>query len=114
MLAKDDATTSILVVQPRRLAAKSIAKRVAAEMGDLGHTVGYLLHGDKLCGKGTRIIFCTAGFAMKVRRIVQPTILSNEGISHIDVSVQMSAMEHSCVCVPMFHFKVLLCIKQKF
>ena len=48
---------------------------------------------------------------MKVGRIVQPTILSNEGISHIDVSVQMRAMKHSCVCVAMFHFKVLLCIK---
>jgi ATP-dependent helicase HrpB len=52
----------ILVLQPRRLSARSLAARVASETGTaLGTTVGYQVRFDSRCGAETKIIFQTYG-----------------------------------------------------
>jgi ATP-dependent helicase HrpB len=52
----------ILVLEPRRLAARSLAARVAVETSsELGTTVGYQVRFDSRCGPGTSVIFQTYG-----------------------------------------------------
>ncbi|MEQ1919349.1 MAG: helicase-related protein, partial [Elusimicrobiota bacterium] len=52
----------ILVLEPRRLSARSLAGRVAAETKtNLGTTVGYQVRFDSRCGADTKIIFQTYG-----------------------------------------------------
>ena len=52
----------ILVLEPRRLAARSLAGRVAAETKTaLGSTVGYQVRFDSRCGPRTEIVFQTYG-----------------------------------------------------
>ena len=52
----------ILVLEPRRLAARSLASRVAVETNtSLGSTVGYQVRFDSRCGPGTSVIFQTYG-----------------------------------------------------
>lgn len=51
-----------LVLQPRRIAARSLAARVAAERGEaLGGAVGYQVRFDRQLGPETRLIFATYG-----------------------------------------------------
>jgi ATP-dependent helicase HrpB len=52
----------ILVLEPRRLAARSLAGRVAAETKtNLGSTVGYQVRFDSRCGADTAVVFQTYG-----------------------------------------------------
>jgi len=52
----------ILVLEPRRLAARSLAARVASETKtQLGRLVGYQVRFDSACGPDTTIIFQTYG-----------------------------------------------------
>ena len=52
----------ILVLEPRRLAARSLAARVASELKtELGSTVGYQVRFDSRCGPGTSVVFQTYG-----------------------------------------------------
>jgi len=54
----------IVVTQPRRMAAVSLARRCAAELGEeLGKTVGYKISGDSVSGK---LCFATTGFLLQV------------------------------------------------
>ncbi|ESN90756.1 hypothetical protein HELRODRAFT_136734, partial [Helobdella robusta] len=56
----------IAVTQPRRVAAVSLAKRVAVELGsELGHTVGYIVRFDSNTSTNTRIIFMTDGMLLR-------------------------------------------------
>eukprot|EP00930_Biecheleria_cincta_P099212 TRINITY_DN90857_c0_g1_i1.p1 TRINITY_DN90857_c0_g1~~TRINITY_DN90857_c0_g1_i1.p1 ORF type:complete len:1288 (-),score=243.86 TRINITY_DN90857_c0_g1_i1:42-3905(-) len=56
--------TKIVVTQPRRMAAISLAKRCAAELGEqIGKTVGYRISGDSVSGK---LSFATTGFLLQV------------------------------------------------
>lgn len=65
----------IAVTQPRRVAAMSLAKRVAEEMGTrLGGLVGYSVRFDELVGRETRIKFVTDG--MLLREILSDPTLS--------------------------------------
>ncbi len=60
----------ILVLEPRRLAARLAAARVAEELGEKpGRTVGYTIRFDTVAGPETRIRFLTE--AILTRRIVQ-------------------------------------------
>lgn len=55
---------SVLVTQPRRLAARTIAARVAEEYGcQLGETVGYQVSGDRRTSFQTACLFVTDGLA---------------------------------------------------
>ncbi|CAK0789347.1 unnamed protein product [Prorocentrum cordatum] len=61
---KSDCDTKIVVTQPRRMAAISLAKRCAQEVGEeVGKTVGYKISGDSVSGK---LCFATTGFLLQV------------------------------------------------
>jgi len=52
----------VLVLEPRRIAARMAARRVAAEMGEsVGATVGYQVRFDEVAGPQTRLRFVTEG-----------------------------------------------------
>ncbi|KAJ6619656.1 ATP-dependent DNA/RNA helicase DHX36 [Pseudolycoriella hygida] len=73
--------TKIICTQPRRIAATSIAERVATERGEeLGHSVGYQIRLEKIPPRSIgSILFCTTGVLLKFLEI-SPTL--NE-YSHI-------------------------------
>ncbi|MBI3270413.1 MAG: DEAD/DEAH box helicase [Planctomycetes bacterium] len=59
----------ILVSQPRRLAARMLARRVASEVGTpLGGLVGYQTRHECLVGPRTRIRFLTEGLLLRLLR----------------------------------------------
>jgi ATP-dependent helicase HrpB len=52
----------VLVLEPRRIAARLAARRVAWELSeDLGQTVGYQVRFERVSGPGTRLHFLTEG-----------------------------------------------------
>ena len=56
----------VIVLQPRRLAARLLAKRVAEEVGaPLGQTVGYQIRLDSRVSEATRIRFITEGILLR-------------------------------------------------
>jgi ATP-dependent helicase HrpB len=56
----------VVVLQPRRLAARMLAKRVAEEAGTrLGEVVGYQIRLDSRVSKATRIRFVTEGILLR-------------------------------------------------
>jgi ATP-dependent helicase HrpB len=56
----------VVVLQPRRLAARMLAKRVAEEVGcRLGDVVGYQIRLDSRVSKATRIRFVTEGILLR-------------------------------------------------
>jgi ATP-dependent helicase HrpB len=61
-------TGTIVVAEPRRLAARAAASRMAALLGEpVGRTVGYAVRGDRKTSKDTRIEVVTTG--LLVRRL---------------------------------------------
>lgn len=84
IMANKGSACRIICTQPRRVAATSIAKRVAFEMGeDIGKSVGYAIRGDVVeCRKeGASIMYCTSG--VLVRKLIDDPALI--GISHVIV-----------------------------
>jgi ATP-dependent helicase HrpB len=70
----------VVVLQPRRLAARMLAKRVAEEVGTkLGEVVGYQIRLDSKVSKATRIRFVTEGILLR-QMTFDPTL---RGISAI-------------------------------
>lgn len=56
----------MLVVEPRRVACRSLARRVAElEGARLGDAVGYAVRDDVRCTDDTRIVFATPGLALR-------------------------------------------------
>src|SRR5699024_551166 len=56
----------IVCTQPRRLAAVSVASRVATEMGvPLGGLVGYQVRLEARLSQQTRLLFCTHGVLLR-------------------------------------------------
>jgi len=56
----------VVVLQPRRLAARMLARRVAEEVGTkLGEVVGYQIRLDSRVSKATRIRFVTEGILLR-------------------------------------------------
>ncbi|MEZ4378901.1 MAG: ATP-dependent helicase HrpB [Gemmatimonadales bacterium] len=52
----------ILLLEPRRLAARAAARRIAAELGEsLGHTVGFRVRGESVSSRDTRLEVVTEG-----------------------------------------------------
>ena len=79
-------TVSIVCTQPRRIAAVSVAERVAYERGGngsgdgaVGGTVGYAIRGESRYSPTTRLLFCTTGVLL--RRLATDPSLS--GVSHV-------------------------------
>jgi ATP-dependent helicase HrpB len=68
----------IVILQPRRVAARMLAKRVAWERGaKLGGEVGYQVRFEKVYGRDTRIVFATEGVLL--RRMLDDPELSGVG-----------------------------------
>ena len=77
------ADANVLVAQPRRVAAVSVARRVAEEFGEpVGETIGYAVRGDaRVCPRRTRVTFVTTGVLLR-RLARDPTL---RGVSHVFV-----------------------------
>jgi ATP-dependent RNA helicase DHX36 len=63
----DGGNCNVICTQPRRLAATSVARRVATERGEkLGQSVGYQVRGDSNLAKlGGSITYCTTGLLLE-------------------------------------------------
>ncbi len=73
----------IVVLQPRRVAARTVATRVASERGGkLGSEVGYQIRFDDHTSVGTRICFVTEGILL--RWLQDDRTLSNIGVVVFD------------------------------
>lgn len=92
---------SVLVLEPRRIAARLAARRVAAELGEpVGHTVGYQIRFEEIAGPQTRLRFLTEG--VLTGRIVSDPELA--GISavildefherHIETDLALALLRH--------------------
>ncbi|GAB2769464.1 ATP-dependent helicase HrpB [Nocardioides salsibiostraticola] len=56
----------VIVTQPRRIAARAAARRLADLLGEpVGRTVGYAVRGDRQIGASTRIEFVTTGLLLR-------------------------------------------------
>ncbi|MCA8942824.1 MAG: ATP-dependent helicase HrpB [Planctomycetes bacterium] len=89
----------VVVLEPRRIAARAAARRVASEIGDeVGGQVGYEVRDDRRVSRRTRLRFVTEG--VLVNRIVRDPFL--EGVSvvvldefherHIDTDLALSML----------------------
>jgi ATP-dependent helicase HrpB len=57
----------VIMLEPRRLAARAAARRMAAERGGrLGDEVGYQVRFDRCCGPQTRILVVTPGILIRM------------------------------------------------
>jgi len=77
---------SVLCTQPRRIAAISVAERVASERGEpapgeRGSAVGYAVRLDSATTSDTRLLFCTTGILL--RRLASDPALST--VTHVVV-----------------------------
>lgn len=75
-----EAGYDLVVTQPRRLAARTVAARVAEEYGEeLGGTIGYRTAIDRADSEATRCLFATDGLAL-----VRELMGQNKGILVLD------------------------------
>ena len=73
----------VLVLEPRRIAARMAARRVAEEMGErLGDTVGYQVRFEEVAGPRTRLRFLTEG--VFTRRLLSNPVLRGAGTVILD------------------------------
>jgi HrpA-like RNA helicase len=78
----------VLVAQPRRVAAVSLAQRVAAERGErVGDTVGYAVRGDSARSPRNRLLYITTGILLRAltKRPGQPGAPLLRGVTHVFV-----------------------------
>lgn len=76
-------SVQILCTQPRRVAATSVAERVAEEMCEstIGKMVGYQIRMEAKRSAQTRLLFCTTGIVL--RRLQEDSNL--KGVTHVIV-----------------------------
>ncbi|WP_189222487.1 ATP-dependent helicase HrpB [Saccharothrix coeruleofusca] len=73
----------VVVAEPRRLAARAAAARMAALLGEpVGRTVGYAVRGDRRTSSATRVEVVTSG--LLVRRLQRDPELSGVGTVLLD------------------------------
>lgn len=73
----------ILVLEPRRLAARAAARRMAAERGGrVGDEVGYHVRFDRQAGASTRLLVVTPGILL--RRLLDDPFLESVGVLVFD------------------------------
>jgi ATP-dependent helicase HrpB len=71
----------VLVLEPRRIAARMAARRVAYELSEeIGETVGYQVRFDRIAGPRTRLHFLTEG-------VLTRRLLSDPQLEGVDVVV---------------------------
>ncbi|MGF6889042.1 ATP-dependent helicase HrpB [Nocardia sp. GAS34] len=92
-------TGRVVVAEPRRLAARAAAARMAALLGEpVGRTVGYSVRGDRRVSAGTRIEVVTSG--LLVRRLqgdpelagVDAVILDECHERHLDADLLLALL----------------------
>src|SRR5262245_35018983 len=67
LLAANLASARIIMLEPRRLAARAAARRMAGERGGrVGDEVGYHVRFDKQWGPATRILVVTPGVLLRL------------------------------------------------
>ncbi|WP_433555110.1 ATP-dependent helicase HrpB [Pseudonocardia xinjiangensis] len=82
-LAAGTAGTKVLVAEPRRLAARAAAARMASLLGEpVGETVGYAVRGDARRSAATRIEVVTSGLLL--RRLLADSELAGVGVVLLD------------------------------
>jgi ATP-dependent helicase HrpB len=83
-VALDDAGFSPLVMlEPRRIAARALAARMADERGErVGASVGYQVRFDKKHGKDTRVLVVTEGIL--TRRLLSDPLLEGTSVVVLD------------------------------
>ncbi|KAG1839236.1 P-loop containing nucleoside triphosphate hydrolase protein [Suillus subalutaceus] len=64
ILSGHGAEASIIITQPRRISAVSVAARVSAERIDDG-SVGYAIRGETKHNQSTKLLFCTTGVVLR-------------------------------------------------
>lgn len=63
----DETTGPVLVVEPRRVACRSLATYLAEQRGEsAGESIGYRVRFDDRSSKATRILFVTTGIALRM------------------------------------------------
>lgn len=73
----------VVVLEPRRLAARLAARRVAQERGErLGETIGYQVRFDEVAGPKTRVRYVTEG--VLTRRLLSDPTLKGVGVVVLD------------------------------
>jgi ATP-dependent helicase HrpB len=73
----------VIVLEPRRLAARMAARRVAEERGErVGETVGYQVRFENVSSARTHLRFVTEG--VLTRRLVADPLLENVGVVVLD------------------------------
>ncbi|HEY0170503.1 MAG TPA: ATP-dependent helicase C-terminal domain-containing protein [Pyrinomonadaceae bacterium] len=73
----------VLILEPRRLAARMAARRVAEERGEsVGETIGYQVRFEEVAGKATRLRFLTEG--VLTRRLLADPQLRGVGCVVLD------------------------------
>lgn len=73
----------VVVLQPRRLAARLAARRVAEERGEkLGERIGYQVRFEEVAGPKTRLRFVTEG--VLTRRLLADPVLAKVGVVVLD------------------------------
>lgn len=88
----------ILVVEPRRLAARLAARRVAEELGEkVGQRVGYAVRFDRQGGARTRLWFLTHGMLLR-RMLDQPTLPGVDAIVFDEIHERPLAMDLALAC----------------
>ncbi|KAF8323715.1 P-loop containing nucleoside triphosphate hydrolase protein [Clavulina sp. PMI_390] len=80
--AGQGARTNIVITQPRRVSAISVAARVSSERTDDG-SVGYAIRGESKQTRRTKLLFCTTGVLL--RRLTLSGSEGLTGVSHIIV-----------------------------
>ena len=75
----------IICTQPRRIAAQTLAARVAKEVGngDLGTTVGYTVRFDDRTSETTKIVYVTDGILLREATLSDP-LLSHYSVVMVD------------------------------
>jgi ATP-dependent helicase HrpB len=62
----------VLVVEPRRLACRSLAARLSdLEGAPLGQVAGYVVRDENVSGEATRILFATPGIVLRSRSLLE-------------------------------------------
>jgi ATP-dependent helicase HrpB len=83
LLASVDARSEILVAEPRRIAARLLANRVASELGQqVGELVGYRVRFEDVSSPNTRLFYVTSGVLL--RRLLTDPNLHGVGCVIID------------------------------
>jgi ATP-dependent helicase HrpB len=81
--AQEREAQRVIVLEPRRLAARAAARRVAEEMGArVGGAVGYEVRFDRQVGPDTRVLFATEG--LLARRLMSDPTLAGVGAVLVD------------------------------